>query len=469
METSTTLSIRYQPITALHLDPRNPRVHTSQQIRKIGQSIESFGFNVPVLIDDTGKVLAGHGRVMASQKLGWAAVPTIQLSHLTSEQARAFSIADNRLTEIAEWDDQLLAQSLRELAAVDLDFSIEATGFTMGEIDLRIDDPALGKAAEPDPADRIEEIVTNHPVSQTGDLWQLGRHRLLCGNAPRPENYAVLLEDRQANMVFTDPPYNVPINGHVSGKGVMQHREFAMAAGEMTEAEFADFLTEVFRCLVRHTLSGSLHYLCMDWRHIHEITAAGKAAYSGLKNLCVWVKDNGGMGSLYRSRHELVFVFKNGTAQHRNNVQLGTYGRYRTNVWEYPGAHTLSRQGEEGNLLALHPTVKPVQMVADAMLDCSARGDLVLDPFLGSGTSLIAAERVGRICLGMELDPGYVDVAIRRWQTHTGAEAIHAASGITYAARETWMREQSEIPAQDRSQEQTRMHEQAMTQEAGYV
>ena len=209
-----------------------------------------------------------------------------------------------------------------------------------------------------------------------------------------------------------------------------------MAAGEMTAGEFTEFLRRVVAALAQYSTDGSLHYICMDWRHIRELTEASRAALGSPINLCIWVKDNGGMGSLYRSQHELVFVFKNGQAPHRNNVQLGKYGRYRTNVWEYPGVNTLSRQGEEGNLLALHPTVKPVALVADALLDCSARGDLVLDTFLGSGTTLLAAERIGRICRGLELDPIYVDTAIRRWQRLTGGEAILDASRESFSDRE---------------------------------
>lgn len=232
--------------------------------------------------------------------------------------------------------------------------------------------------------------------------------------------------------MFSDPPYNVPIDGNVCGKGSVRHREFKMASGEMSEAEFVAFLSTGLRLLARHSVTGSVHFICMDFRHMKELLAAGGEVYDALINLCVWVKDNGGMGSFYRSRHELVFVFRNGKGPHRNNVQLGRFGRNRTNVWEYPGVNTLSRHGEEGNLLALHPTVKPVQLVADAILDASARGDIVLDGFLGSGSTLIAAERVGRICYGIEIDSLYVDVAILRWQRYTGEQAVHAESGKTF-------------------------------------
>jgi DNA modification methylase len=236
----------------------------------------------------------------------------------------------------------------------------------------------------------------------------------------------------RAGIVFCDPPYNVKIDGHVTGNGSIRHREFAMASGEMNEAEFVAFLTTCLRLLARHSLSGSVHFICMDWRHMKELLAAGGQVYDSLLNLCVWAKNCGGMGSLYRSRHELVFVFRHGKESHRNNVQLGKFGRNRTNVWEYPGVNTFSKTGEEGNLLSLHPTVKPVALVADALLDCSARGEIVLDGFLGSGSTLMAAERVGRICYGIEIEPLYVDVAIRRWQRYTGEQAIHVSTGKTF-------------------------------------
>ena len=238
-------------------------------------------------------------------------------------------------------------------------------------------------------------------------------------------------------MIFTDPPYNVPIEGHVSGLGSIHHREFAMACGEMNEAQFTRFLTDVCGLAARHSRDGAIHFVCMDWRHLGELLAAGTRIYSELKNICVWVKHNAGMGSLYRSQHELVLVFKHGRAAHHNNIELGRFGRHRSNVWEYAGANSFGRATEDGNLLALHPTVKPVAMVADAILDCSARGDIILDPFLGSGTTLIAAERTGRRCHGVELDAGYLDTAIRRWQTFTGENARHAATGHSFTETES--------------------------------
>ena len=426
------LAIVYRRIDELKADPANPRRHSKKQIRQIGHSLKAFDFIVPVLIDRDDNIIAGHGRVLAGREVGITEVPTLCLDHLTAAQARAFMIADNRLTEIATWDDRLLAQQLKELSLLGLDFDVTITGFEVAEIDLRIasleDLPEINN----DPADAVPEIPAGPPLSKLGDLWVLGRHRVLCGNALDPEAFRTLLGDEPAAMVLTDAPYNLPIDGHVSGLGAVHHRPFPMASGEMDRPEFTAFLNQTCRNLAAFSVDGSLHYLFMDWRHIEDLLAVGRGVYGELKNLCVWVKDNAGMGSLYRSRHELVAVFKNGRQGHRNNVQLGRFGRNRSNVWHYPGANSFSRCGEEGNLLALHPTVKPVAMVADAILDCSARGEIVLDAFLGSGTTVIAAERTGRRCYGLELDPAYVDTIIRRWEALTGGSARHAATSRSF-------------------------------------
>jgi DNA modification methylase len=425
-------AIRYQPISELKLDPRNPRIHGHRQVQQIARSIRAFGFNVPVLIDANGKVIAGHGRILACRLLGWTEVPTICLEHLSEAQAKAFALADNKLTENSIWDDRLLAEQLKELSALDLDFSIEATGFEIGEIDLRIEGLTPEVEGE-DPADVLPVVQAQPTVTQPGDLWILGQHKVYCGNALDEAAYVALMQGDMAAMVITDPPYNVPIQGNVSGLGAIRHRDFAMAVGELTSAEFADFLTRSCSLLAKNSADGSIHFIFIDWRHIAELLAASRQVYSELKNLCVWTKNHTGMGAFYRSRHELVFVFKHGRAQHRNNVQLGKFGRDRTNVWAYatPRAPT-----DEGNLLALHPTVKPVKLVADAIMDCSARGEIILDGFLGSGTAVIAAERTGRRCFGLECDPHYVDVVIRRWQAYSAASAVHAASGRHFAELE---------------------------------
>jgi DNA modification methylase len=429
---SKPLEFVYRPIEQLKPDAANPRLHSEKQIRQIANSIETFGFNVPILVDADLNMICGHGRLRAGRELGMTEVPTLSLDHLTPAQARAFMIADNRLTEIATWDDRLLAEQLRDLSLSGLDFSLEVTGFEMGEIDLRItslEDPPL---REEDPADVLPEVAAGPAVSKIGDKWLLGRHRILCSTALDPEAFTALMGDERAATVFTDPPYNVPIDGHTSGLGAIHHRPFPMASGEMDKAEFTAFLTQACRNLAAFSDAGSLHYICMDWRHLDELLNAGAEAYGELKNVCVWVKSNAGMGSLYRSQHELVLVFKQPRGVHRNNVQLGQFGRNRSNVWQYPGANSFSRGGAEGNLLALHPTVKPVAMVADAILDCLARGDIVLDAFLGSGTTVIAAERTGRRCRALELDPAYVDTAIRRWQVLNGEKAHKASNGCRF-------------------------------------
>jgi len=336
-------------------------------------------------------------------------------------------IADNRLTENSVWDDRLLAQQLKELSKLELDFSLEVTGIDMGEIDLRIE----GLAAETDDDDPADALPaqTGPAVTSPGDQWLLGRNRVGCGNALEEDSYAALMQDDRAAMAFIDTPYNVVIENNVSGLGSFRHHDFAMACGEMSVAQFTDFLARVFFLLARYSLDGALHFICMDWRHLSEVLTAGGQVYIELKNICVWVKNHTGMGAFYRSRHELILVYKHGRAPHRNNILLGKYGRDRTNVWMYPSPRTLS---EEGNLLGMHPTPKSVRMVADAILDCTARGDIVLDGFLGSGTTVIAAERTGRRCFGLELDPLYVDTIVRRWQAYTGEQARLASSGRSF-------------------------------------
>jgi DNA modification methylase len=423
------LKVTPRLIASLKPSARNPRTHSDRQLRQIADSMRQFGFTNPVLIDADGGVIAGHGRLEAARLLGLEQVPTIRLDQMSEAQKRAYVLADNRLAENAGWDRELLALELQYLTKLELDFDVTVTGFATAEIDLLLGELDVGQTVEQ--ADEVPAVDgASAAVSRLGDLWLLGKHRLLCADATRAESFDRLLDGASAQMVFTDPPYNVPIDGHVCGSGAIRHREFAMAAGEMSEAQFTDFLTTSFRHLAAHSADGSLHFICMDWRHIAELLAAGRAAYSELKNLCVWNKDNGGLGSLYRSKHELVFLFKHGTGPHINNVELGRFGRNRTNVWDYPGVNSL----HQGRLdeLAMHPTVKPVALVADAMRDCSRRDGIVLDCFGGSGTTLIAANQTGRRGYLIELDPLYVDVTIERFARLTGEAAIHAASGATF-------------------------------------
>jgi hypothetical protein len=347
----------------------NARTHSRKQIRQIAASIERFGFINPILIDDDGQIIAGHGRVEAAKLLGLSGVPTLKVSHLSETEVRAYVLADNRLAEMAGWDREILAIELQGL--LDLDFEVELTGFDMGEVDIIIDDVNAAQRETVDPGDDIPDPLPGSIVSQPGDLWKLGQHRIVCGDAVADAAYQLLLDGHKAEFVFADPPFNLPVDGNVCGHGRIRHREFAMASGEMTPEAFTEFLHVVFGHLVRYTEEGSIHDICMDWRHVAEMMTAGKRVYSELKNLCVWFKTNAGMGSLYRSQHELVFVWKSGAAPHVNNVKLGRHGRNRSNVWQYPGISTM-RAGRLEEL-AMHPTVKPVALVADAIKDCSRR------------------------------------------------------------------------------------------------
>jgi DNA modification methylase len=382
------------------------------------------------LVDDEGSIIAGHGRLEAARLLRLETIPTIRIVHLNEKQKRALRIADNKIAENAGWDPEILALELQNLIEIDAAVDLTITGFETAEIDLIIE--SLDDGRDDLALDRVPEIDrTVPPISQPGDLWQLGRHRLLCGDATTADAFTQLMGGDKAQLVFIDPPYNVQIDGHVCGLGKIKHRAFVMAAGELSETEYIDFLSLVFRNLVVFSIDGAIHFVCMDWRHIFELLTAARAGYSELKNLCIWNKTNGGMGSLYRSKHELVFVFKSGRTPHINNVELGRYGRNRTNVWDYPGVNAFG----EGRLdaLKIHPTVKPVALVADAILDCSNRNGIVLDCFAGSGTTIVAAEQVGRRAFAMELDPLYVDATIRRWHDIAGEAAIHAETNRVFA------------------------------------
>jgi len=421
--------ITYYDPAKLQPRAKNPRTHSKRQIQQIAASIKQFGFVNPVLVDGSDGIIAGHGRVEAAKLLGMTDVPVIRVDHLTPTQIRAYVIADNKLAENAGWDRALLALELQELS-VDLNFDVTMTGFETGEIDLLIQDLDQQK---PDEADEVPELDRTSPaISRPGDLWRIGNHRLLCGDSLNKNDYVKLLGSTRAQMVFTDPPYNVAIAGNVSGLGKTKHPEFAMASGEMTPDEFTKFLQTSLTRLVEFSTDGSIHFICMDWRHLRELSDAGLKTYHELKNLCVWSKTNAGMGSLYRSQHELVFVFKNGNGPHINNVELGRFGRNRTNVWTYAGQNSLG--GDRDKELAMHPTVKPVALIADAILDCSKRGCAVLDGFAGSGSTLIAAEKAGRHGFGIEIDPHYVDNIVRRFEAVYGICARLDESSLDFTA-----------------------------------
>ncbi|WP_170441324.1 site-specific DNA-methyltransferase [Ruegeria arenilitoris] len=424
----TRLKVIYRKTDDLVPYAGNARTHTDKQIAQIAASIRKFGFANPVLVDGGGGIIAGHGRVAAARLLGMETEPTIELAHLSAAERRAYVIADNRLAELAGWDRDILKIEFQALAELDLDFELEITGFETAELDILMDDDS-GEAAE-DPADIVPEPDPGPAVTRPGDIWQLGRHRLICGDARETATYAALMGGDRARAVFTDPPYNVKIDGHVCGSGAVKHREFAMAAGEMDAGTFTAFLEASLGGMADVSHDGAIHFVCMDWRHMAELQTAGSKVYSELKNLCVWAKTNGGMGTFYRSRHELVYVWKVGTAPHTNTFGLGEKGRYRTNVWDYPGVNSFGGNQQD---LALHPTVKPVALVADAIRDVTRRGEIVLDGFGGSGTTLIAAERSGRAARLVELDPVYCDVICRRYVALTGHDAVLAETGESFA------------------------------------
>ena len=430
-------------ITELLPQKNNARTHSKKQITQIAKSIEQFGFTNPVLLNDKSEILAGHGRVEGARALGWTTVPTIALSHLSPIEQRAYILADNKLALNAGWDDQLLGLELQALS--EIDFDVELTGFSISEIDMAIEGIELGEDPEDDADDEVPEIQ-EQAITRMGDVWKLGDHRLICGDARDAGAYENLLQGETVDLIFTDPPYNVPIDGHVSGLGKHQHREFAFASGEMSEEAFTQFLIDTLKPGAVAAKDGAIVFVCMDWRHMSEMIAAGKAVFDEMKNLIVWAKSNGGMGAFYRSRHELIFVFKKGTALHTNSFGLGETGRYRTNVWEYAGMSSRGKERDEA--LSMHPTVKPVALVADAIKDCSRRREIILDQFGGSGSTLIAAERTDRHARLIEYDPLYCDTIIRRWQKMTGGEALLISTGDSFSEISEALNETSVLEVQ---------------------
>ena len=427
------LHIEHVQVGALHAYPRNARIHSAKQIKQIAASIKAFGFTNPILIDKGDMILAGHGRLEAAKLLNMTKVPCVRLEHMSEAQKRAYVLADNKLALNAGWDEELLALALKEILVLGDEPELSLTGFTIAEVDTLIEGLATEEPASPKD-EKLPPLAQDSAICQPGDIWLLGRHRLTCGNSLDPKVVCDLMRGDLAQMVFTDPPYNVPIEGHVSGLGQTLHREFAFASGEMSKSQFVAFLKQAFINLCTHSLDGSIHFICMDWRHMAEILEAGDGVYEELKNLIVWAKDNGGMGTFYRSRHELIFAFKKGTAAHINSFELGQHGRYRTNVWSYKGMNSFASARKEE--LALHPTVKPVAMIADAIKDVSSRNGIVLDLFGGSGSTLIAAHKTGRRAYVCELDPLYCDRTIRRWQVYAKDEAVLERTGQSFEALE---------------------------------
>lgn len=431
MSTTYFLQLQQLDITCLKAHPDNPRTHSREQIKQISQSIQAFGFKLPILVDRDKQIIAGHGRVLACQELGITEVPTIIADDLSDAEVRALMLADNKLTENAAWDDELLSKNFQILSDLDLNFDLDITGFDYGDIEQFL---ILGEDSPDNQAEQIPVIESPHIVSQAGDIWQLGKHKIICANSLEGESYSKLLGKKKASLIFSDPPYNLPAKtiGKVCDS---KHGNFAYSAGEMSADEFTAFLSQIFASCIKYSKTGSIHYFCMDWRHVAEMMNASKQHYSEFKNLCIWVKDMAGMGTFYRSQHELIFVFKNGKSKHQNHFKLGQHGRTRSNVWHYPSARNLKSangdvDGKEA--LMIHPTIKPVVMIEEVLLDCSKRGEIVLDSFLGSGSTLIAAEKTKRICYGIELEPKYIDASILRWQQWTGMEAVCIARNGKY-------------------------------------
>ena len=421
-------AIELRPPDALKANPKNPRTHTKRKIRDLAAAIRAIGFMTPVIIDEQDMILAGQALVAAAKMLDLRSIPTIQAQGLSQEQRDAFVLASNKFAERAGWDREKLASYLQDLQVrlepLELDLSV--TGFEAAEIEVVLDD----LSAETTGPDDVLPATSGRTVSRRGDLWLLGKHRLLCGDARSSGDIDHLMGGALADAVFADPPYNVRVAGHVQGRGRVKHKEFAFASGEMSDGEFRTFLSTCLSTAARVSRDGAIHFVCMDWRHVDALIEVGRVTYGAYLNLVVWNKTNAGQGSFYRSQHELIGVFRVGDGAHQNNVELGRHGRNRSNVWTYQGINTFGADRDKA--LAWHPTVKPVALVADALRDCTAKGDLVLDPFLGSGSTLIAAEKVGRRCFGLEYEPAFVDVAIRRWQVYTHRDAIVDGDGRTF-------------------------------------
>lgn len=418
------------PVADIKPNPRNTRTHSSRQIKEIAESIRRLGFGAPLLVDENSVLIAGEGRWKAAKLLNLKEIPAIVITGLSEAKKRALAVADNKIATHAGWDRERLAVELPELSNLlkieGLDISL--TGFEPPEIDqLAID----FEDRSSDPVDEWPTAWSSGPhVTRPGDLWHLGGHRLLCGDARSETDVTRLMAGRVAAACFLDPLYNLRVR-NIGGRGRKKHPEFQMASGEMTRTEFIEFLVATLGPAARASKNGAISFICVDWRHVGELIAAGERVFGEMINLVTWVKSNAGQGSFYRSQHELIGVFRVGDAASLNNIQLGRHGRNRSNVWHYAGVNTF-RPGRQDELAA-HPTPKPVALVADAFKDCTNRHDVVLDSFAGSGTTILAAERVGRLACGLEIEPHYVDVAIRRWQEFTGKDAIHVETNCTFS------------------------------------
>ncbi len=413
------------PIEQLQPAKRRARKPGKDHLANVMKCLRELGQVSPILIDRDHRIVDGHIVVEALRQLAATHVVAVPLDHLNEEQVRLVRIALNKLAEGSTWELEELRAELGELQLAGYDLT--NAGFTLPELDIILQPPTEGGGIAVN--DAVEEPPAE-PVSRPGDLWLLGPHRLLCGDALVAQSYASILGEEKAAACFTDCPWNIPIEGFVSGLGVKKHKNFKMAAGEMSAEAFQEFVDTFSRLIAEHLEDGGVVYSCIDWRSHDRIVLGGERA--GLKhiNTIVWNKGSGGMGGLYRSAHELIPLLCKGKTSKTNNVELGRHGRDRTNVWNYPGANRPGSSAAQA--LKHHPTPKPVEMVEDALFDVTRRGELVLDPFMGSGTTLLAAEQSGRIAVGIELDPAYVDVCGRRWQEMTGEDAVNVHTRRTF-------------------------------------
>jgi hypothetical protein len=418
------LVIEYVSTEAIKPSPHRTKKSSAQQIDCVGACLARFGMTLPLVVNQHDRLIAGHAVWMAAKKIGMQEVPIVRRGDLSEDEARALALALNKLAEMSSWDEEVLQIELPYLLSIEssLDFSMHDIGFLTAEVDRIVGLPPGANPEEPLP----KITPDTEAISCLGDMWHLGHHRLLCGDATQEASYLQIMGAERAQLVLSDPPYNRR-GRDISTRG--EHGTFVEGSGEMSSAEFTQFLSTTFKFFARYSADGALALTFMDWRHMREMLDAGESAFAELKCLIVWGKDVPALGSLWKSQHELIFAWKNGTAPHINNVELGRHGRNRGNLWLYPGANS-----SRDPALKWHPTPKNVDLLVEAMLDCSHRNGIVLDGFLGSGATLVAAEQCGRRCYGIELNPHYVDQIIRRWEALTGQQAIHAATGLTFAA-----------------------------------
>jgi DNA modification methylase len=424
------MGVQSMPIKLIKPNPQNTRTHSAKQVGQIKNSMVCFGFTNPLLVSEDGELIAGHGRYEAAKEIGLATVPVIVVAGLSPAKRRALAIADNKIAENAGWDPERLAIEIPDLAEVlqpeGLDVSI--LGFAPVEIDRLQTDFEEEAADAEDDIDPSWSTVT-FTVSRAGDLWLLGSHKILCGDACSMTDIGRLMADCRADAAFLDPPYNLRVVAIV-GRGKTRHREFAMASGEMSCSDYLQFLSTALATAASVSREGAIHFVCTDWRQIGELMTAAKQVYGEVINIAVWVKSHAGLGSFYRSQHEFVGVFRVGNAPHLNDIEVGRHGRSRSNVWRYAGVNAF--RGGRMDELRFRPTAKPIGLVVDAIKDCTRRDDVVLDTFAGSGTTVLAAERVGRHARVLEIDPRCADLTIRRWQAFTRRDARHAAGGLTF-------------------------------------